>query len=103
MQKVEKNKFDNEAPIASQFLTSDLAFAIGKQTCVGMSTVKKDGVNKGKTLLRFAHSSGVTISMGMGDYRECCKLAGVNAIDEAGNILDVNSEKQAGGKYTVVA
>jgi hypothetical protein len=101
--KISKEKWNSEQAIASQFLTSDLAFAIGKQTCVGSSEVKKEGVNKGKTLLRFAHASGVTISMGLGDYRVACEKAGVSGIDEEGNIIDQNSEKQAGGQYTIVS
>jgi hypothetical protein len=101
MAKVEKTKFDSEAPISSQFL-SDVQFPLGKQTFKGSSTVKKDGANKGKTLLRFEHESGVNFSMGMGDFRIACTKAGVNGCDQEGNILDVNSEKVSGSGYTVV-
>ena len=98
--KIEKKVWENEAPISSQFL-SDVQFPMGNQTCTGSSQVKKEGANKGKTLLRFSHESGVNFSMGLGDFRVACEKAGVKGYDGKGNILDVNSEKVAGGNYNV--
>ena len=92
----------NEAPIMSDFVNNS-NFPLGKQTHKGSSKVQKEGSDhKGKTILRFMHSSGTGFKMGAGDYRLACEKAGVSGIDAEGNILDVNSEC-VNGKYTIVA
>jgi hypothetical protein len=92
--KIEKSVY-NEQPIQTQFL-SNVTFGIGKQTCVGSSLIKKaDSIHKGKTMLRFQHESGVSFSMGAGDFRIACEKAGISGIDNKGNVLDVVSEKTA--------
>jgi len=100
--KIEKKVWETEQPIGSQFL-SDVTFSIGKQTCVGSSKVRKEGANKGKTLLRFSHEQGVNFSVGLGDYRLTCERAGISGCDSNGNILDVVSEKPIGGQYVVAS
>jgi hypothetical protein len=91
---VNPDKFRSEQPLQTQFL-SNVVFPIGKQTMIGKSEVKKEGIHKGKTMLRFSHESGVSFSMGMGDFRIACEKAGVSGCDSEGNILDVVSEKTA--------
>ena len=89
-----------ESPIGSQFV-SNCNFVAGSHECVGQSTVKKAGNNKGKTLLRFQHESSTNFSMGCGDYRVACEAVGADAFDGTGNVLPQTSECPS-GKFAVI-
>jgi len=90
-----------ESPIQSKF-ANELDFPLANASCVGKSKVKKDGNNKGKTLLRFAHDLGANFSIGAGDFRVLCTEAGVDFVDADGNVVDQNCECPS-GKLKVVA
>lgn len=99
---VNPEKFKTEQPLQTQFLSA-VNFGAGKQTLVGTSEVKKEGsIHKGKTMLRFQHETGISFSMGMGDYRIACEKAGISGCDAKGNIKDVTSSKEIGGNYVVI-